>query len=121
MNTDEQVKPALSGFGAIQAERSADSWYVPAGTFNLTEEEMSMPISLHTSTNSFGTAMFLKVGDMQGVKVNTQIAEAIWATKREESTIKIDLKTVEAVRLTRTAKADAKMREKIYRVSFSWS
>ena len=111
-----------AGFGAMQAQRDGDAWYTPGETFNLSTEEMSLPIKVIEVTHAtYGNHLFLKVGDYQATRLGSALEASIRESKRDLDSLVLDLKTVTGMSLNRTAKADAKFREKIYRASFNWS
>ena len=116
--------------GFIQ-ERKDAQWYLPETEFTADTKDQKAGIipSVKERSSAFGTSMFLDLTSKDGSRVSTKvsgnIAEAIRDSKKPLEEIEVDFASIVITKLalTDTAKATeagAKLRDNIYRASFSW-
>lgn len=119
------------GLLGFMQERKDAQWYLPEAEYTADAKDQKAGIipSVKERSSVFGTAMFLdltaKDGSRVSTKVSGQIAEAIRDSKKPLDEIEVDFASIVITKLalTDTAKATeagAKLRENIYRASFSW-
>ena len=106
--------------------RESEQWYQPGEEFTVDAKDMKagLKASIKERTGAFGTSMFLDVEvkgrNRQSVKVSGAIAETIRESGKALDTIEVEPSSIVIVALNKTAAADDKVRDKIYRASFSW-
>ena len=114
----------------LAEKRQSEQFYGIAGEATMTAEEVaSYKLKVVEKTSPFGTSLFLAVGkegqQPMNYKVQGDIADAIRDSGKPLAGIVVDPSTVlitilDKTEAAKTSEEGKKMRQTIYRSSFSW-